>query len=386
MINSAVRKIIATESKSGVFLLFSFLFALWMANSSYNELYFNIRTIEFFAIGKFSKFVDDFLMAIFFLMVGLEIKREIVEGELSNPRKFLMPVVGALGGVIIPILIFLSFNHDNDVAMKGWAIPAATDIAFSLAILSLFGRKIPLSLKLFLTTLAVTDDIFAITFVALFYTVNINFIYIFASIIIIILLVCCCRKRYSSILIYLSLGMILWYFMFKSGIHATIAGVILGFCLPIKNANGNKSPLKNLEHSLHPLVGYFILPLFAFINSGINFEEMTMEMIFSNKLSIGIMIGLFIGKQLGVFGFVYAFYKLKLIDLPHNVRLCDIYFTSILTGIGFTMSLFIGNIAFADHQLLMDEVRAGVMAGSLLSMIMGSVLIYFFSAKKNSSL
>lgn len=351
--------------------------ALIIANSPlarhYNQLLELPLSISIgsFAIAKpLLLWINDGLMAIFFFMIGLELKRELIEGELSELKKISLPAIGAVGGMLFPALIYSFFNYTDPIAMKGWAIPAATDIAFSLGILSLLGKRVPVSIKIFLTSLAIFDDIVAIIIIAFFYTANLSFVALGISLLCIPILIILNRKGITAKSIYVLIGIIMWVAMLKSGVHATLAGVLLALCIPLKT-EGTSSPLKEFEHDIHHAVAFIILPVFAFTNTGIGFSNMTAEHIFNNVTS-GITAGLFIGKQLGIFVFCYLAYKLKIAELPTGSNWRMMYGTALLCGIGFTMSLFIGSLAFEETgaNILFDE-RIGILAGSLLSGIAG---------------
>lgn len=320
--------------------------------------------------------INDGLMAVFFFLVGLELKRELIEGELSDKRNIILPGIGAIGGMAAPALIYLYFNSNDTIAMKGWAIPAATDIAFALGVLSLLGSRVPTTIKIFLTSLAIFDDIGAILIIALFYTAKISHTAL--------VVVACCipilflinRFHVESKSIYIVIGIIMWVSMLKSGVHATLAGVILAIFIPMQSKTKiNHSPLKSMEHDLHTVVAFFVLPIFAFANAGITFAGVGTEQIFHN-VPLGIALGLFIGKQAGVFGLCWIAIKLRLTSLPKGMSLLSLYGTAALCGIGFTMSLFIGSLAFEETNvnLLFDD-RLGIILGSLVSGCIGYLVL-----------
>ena len=383
--HSFITQFFKLESAGGILLILSAMLAILFANTSLNTYYQSLLTIQVeISIGSFeiSKplllWINDGLMAVFFFLIGLELKRELFEGELSDKKNIILPGVGAIGGMLFPALIYLFFNKDDPIALKGWAIPAATDIAFALGVLSLLGSRIPISIKIFLTSLAIFDDIGAILIIALFYTSKIS---IFA---LIIVLLCVCilflinRRNVISKSPYLLIGLIMWTAMLKSGVHATLAGVILAMFIPIRSkTNPDISPLKSLEHDLHSVVAFFILPLFAFSNAGINFSKIGFEQ-FLDNVSLGIALGLFFGNQVGIFSFCWLFVKLKITNLPKGMNWISLYGTSALCGIGFTMSLFIGSLAFEETgvNLLFDE-RLGIIFGSLASGILGYTMLRF---------
>jgi len=318
--------------------------------------------------------INDGLMAVFFFLVGLELKREFIEGELSNKRNIILPGAGAIGGMAVPALIYTCFNTGNATAMQGWAIPTATDIAFALGVLALLGSKVPTAIKIFLTSLAIFDDIGAIIIIAIFYTANISLtsLAVFACCIPVLALLN--KRNVTSKAMYIMVGIIMWVAMLKSGIHATLAGVILAMFIPIKAETGY-SPLKDMERDLHFAVAFFILPVFAFANAGISFAGVGSEQAF-HSVPLGIALGLFIGKQAGVFGLCWLAIKLKLTRLPKGMSWGSLYGTSVLCGIGFTMSLFIGSLSFeetgASH---MFDGRLGIIFGSLASGIVGYMVL-----------
>ena len=319
--------------------------------------------------------INDGLMAIFFFVVGLELKRELMEGELSDRRNIILPGVGAVGGMLCPALVYLYFNNGS-TAVDGWAIPAATDIAFALGVLSLLGSRVPVSIKIFLTSLAIFDDVGAIVIIALFYTANIS-----ATALIV---VACCipvlailnRRNVTANSPYILVGLIMWVATLKSGVHATLSGVIMAMFIPMRSKKDpGFSPLRTLEHDLHSAVAFLVLPVFAFANAGISLEGIGVEQLFHN-VSIGIAMGLFVGKQIGIFGFCWLVVKLKLVQLPADINWASLYGTAALCGIGFTMSLFIGSLAFEsdDQNMLFDE-RLGILIGSLVSGLFGYLVL-----------
>ena len=319
--------------------------------------------------------INDGLMAVFFFLVGLELKRELVEGELSDKRNILLPGVGAIGGMAVPALIYVYFNHDDPTAISGWAIPAATDIAFALGALTLLGSRVPTSIKIFLTSLAIFDDIGAIVIIAIFYTDKISF---FALIV-----VACCIpfltyfnwRNIESKSVYILIGLIMWVATLKSGVHATLAGVVLAMFIPMRSkSNPDISPLKSLEHDLHSVVAFFILPVFAFANAGLSLKGIGMEQVL-HGVPMGIALGLFVGKQIGIFGLCWLTIKMGLARLPQGISWMSLYGTSALCGIGFTMSLFIGSLAFEDASHQMFDERLGIILGSLASGIVGFLIL-----------
>ncbi len=377
---------IQPQTLSGLLLLFGTIAALLCSNTSLYPLYSAfLQTPVSIDIGAFGihkplvLWINDGLMAVFFFMIGLEIKREVVEGELSSFKKASLPVIAALGGILLPALIYITLNNGENGALHGWGVPVATDIAFALAILALLGRSVPRALKILLLSLAIIDDIAAILIIAIFYTEHLSFLALglaafFLSITVIFNLMGMRQKAP-----YILIGVIAWACVLKSGIHATLAGVLLAFVIPMtREANEEKrvhegSPLKEMEHGLYPWVSYLIVPLFAFANAGIRFEELSMDHLF-DPLPLGIMLGLFFGKQLGVFSFIYGFTKMGLCSLPANVSWLQVYGMALLTGIGFTMSLFIGALAF-DDPYIMAQVRVSVFVASLAAAASGYAVL-----------
>ena len=374
-----IRRFLKMEAAGGIILMFAAVAAMVIANTplaSYYQLLIDTPVAVQIGALKIAKplllWINDGLMAIFFFLIGLELKRELLEGELSNKTNVILPGIGALGGMLIPALIYVAFNYEDPVAMKGWAIPAATDIAFALGILTLLGSRVPVSLKIFLTSLAIFDDIGAILIIAIFYTEKISF----GALVIVALSIAALfflnKKHIESRSIFRIIGVVMWVAMLKSGIHATLAGVILAMFIPIKSHhNPEFSPLKTMEHDLHSAVAYIILPIFAFANAGIRVVGMSADQLL-HGVPLGIALGLFFGKQLGIFGFVWAAVKMKLIKLPSAFSWSALYGVAALAGIGFTMSLFIGSLAFEETgvNLLFDE-RLGIILGSLFSGLVG---------------
>ena len=369
------------ESATGILLLIATLVAMAVANSPFQEYYQAfldvpvVVQIGHLIIDKpLLLWINDGLMAIFFFMVGLEIKREVVEGELRDPKKVAVPALAAVGGMIFPALIYAALNHDNPDAIRGWAIPTATDIAFALGILSLLGNRVPPLLKLFLLTLAIIDDLGAIVIIALFYTAGLSTLALSIVAAAILLLWIMNRRGVVNNTAYVLVGIVMWVAMLKSGVHATLAGVTLGLFIPIRN---NKASFHALEHSLHAPVNYVILPLFAFVNTGIGFSNVSPKDFF-DSVTLGIALGLFLGKQLGIFLFSYIATLLKLGALPKGVTWRHLYGVSILGGVGFTMSLFIGSLAFECTGGVCFDVadeRMGILIGSFLSGIVGYLVL-----------
>ena len=375
------------ESSSGIMLLLAAILALLISNGSYSDEYFSILK-KYITLGTDSfglklsvlHWINDVLMAIFFFFVSLEIKREFLQGELSNPKQAMLPIIGAVGGMVVPALFYIFVNYSDSTTLNGWAIPSATDIAFSLGVLSLLGKRVPISLKVFLTALAIIDDLGAIIIIAFFYSGNIQSIYLILMLLSVILLVGFNKFKINNFLPYLIVGILLWDFTHQSGIHATIAGVLLALTIPHNTKVSKNSLLLKLEHGLAPYVAFGIMPIFAFANAGVSLEGLTFSTLL-NPVPLGIVLGLFFGKQIGVFVLSYLSVKLKFADKPTNSTWPAFYAVSILTGIGFTMSLFVGNLAFVNNLEYMDGVKIGVLAGSLLSTLFGYFLLLIFSKK-----
>ena len=369
------------ESSSGLVLLSAAIIALIVSNSDFSELYFStLNKYLFLGINNFGlklsvlHWINDALMAIFFFFVTLEIKREFLQGELSNIKQALLPIIAAIGGMLVPALFYVFINFGDSETLNGWAIPSATDIAFSLGVLSLLGKRVPLSLKVFLTALAIIDDLGAIVIIALFYSGDLSIKYLSLMLLAFIILIIINKFEVKKFLPYLILGIFLWDFTHNSGIHATIAGVLLAITIPHRKKEKDFSLLIKIEHAISPYVAYGIMPLFAFANAGVSLEGLSFASLL-NKVPLGILLGLFVGKQLGVFVFSYVSIKLKIAQMPNNSNWFNFYGVGILTGIGFTMSLFVGNLAFVDNMQYMDGVKIGVLTGSLLSTLTGYFLI-----------
>ncbi len=322
--------------------------------------------------------INDGLMAIFFFLIGLELKRELIEGELSDKRNIILPGIGAVGGMLVPAVIYIYFNSHDPIAMQGWAIPAATDIAFALGVLALLGSRVPISIKIFLTSLAIFDDIGAIVIIAIFYTAEISFAAMIVVACSILALMCLNKRNVIHSSPYILVGTIMWVATLKSGVHATLAGVVLAMFIPIRSkTDPDISPLKIMEHDLHPIVAFFVLPVFAFANAGISLKGVGAEQIL-HSVPIGIAFGLFFGKQIGIFGLCLIAVKLKLTALPRGISWLTLYGVSALCGIGFTMSLFVSSLAFEQTgvNLLFDE-RLGIILGSLTSGILGYFILAY---------
>ncbi len=375
------------EAASGLILLIAAIFALFISNSNLSEIYFHtLEKYLFIGINSFGlkltvhHWINDALMAIFFFFVTLEIKREFLQGELSNIKQALLPIIAAVGGMVVPALFYILINYGNAVTINGWAIPSATDIAFSLGILSLLGSRVPISLKVFLTALAIIDDLGAILIIAFFYSGDLSIPYLSLILISYILLLLLNKFSVKIFSPYLLIGLCMWFFTYKSGIHATIAGVLLASTIPHRIKDRDYSLLVKIEHGISPYVAFMIMPIFAFANAGVNLEGLSLSSLLS-PVPLGILLGLFFGKQIGVLLFSYVSVKFKFADMPNNSSWMSIYGVSILTGIGFTMSLFVGNLAFVENTEYIDGVKIGVLSGSLLSTVFGYLILLIFSKK-----
>jgi len=375
------------EAASGLVLLIAAIIALVISNSNFSQLYFStLEKYIFIGINDFGlklsvhHWINDLLMAIFFFFVTLEIKREFIHGELSNLKKALLPIIGAIGGMVIPALVYIIINFGNAETLNGWAIPSATDIAFSLGILSLLGSRVPISLKIFLTALAIIDDLGAILIIAFFYSGDLSISYLSLILISYIFLLLLNKFHIKKFLPYLLIGSFMWFFTYKSGIHATIAGVLLASTIPHRIKDKDFSLLIKLEHAISPYVAFIIMPTFAFANAGVSLEGLSLSSLLL-PVPLGILLGLFLGKQLGVMVFSFIAVKTGIAQMPNKSSWSSLYGVSILTGIGFTMSLFVGNLAFLDNTQYIDGVKIGVLAGSLLSTLVGYFILLFTSKK-----
>lgn len=377
----AFREFLRWEAAGGVILLAAAVLALILSNSPLSPLYdafFGAPvTVSAGAFG-ISKplllWVNDGLMAVFFLLVGLEIKRELLEGELSTVKTATLPAIAAIGGMIVPAVIYIAINWGNPVAMNGWAIPAATDIAFALGVLSLLGKRVPISLKIFLTAVAILDDLGAIIIIALFYTADLSTFSLLAAGLAFVVLMALNRVGVTAVSPYVFVGIVLWVCVLKSGVHATLAGVMLAFFIPLRaNDREGHSPLVHMEHKLQPWVAFFIMPLFALANAGVSLAGISLEDLLS-PVPLGIAAGLFIGKQLGIFASSAAAIRFGWAHMPEGTNWLQLYAVGMIAGIGFTMSLFIGTLAFTGPEFAAD-VRIGVLSGSLLSAVLGYMLL-----------
>ena len=375
------------EAASGLILLIAAVLALVISNSDLSDLYFHsLEKYLFIGVNEFGlklsvhHWINDALMAIFFFFVTLEIKREFIQGELSNTKQAMLPIIAAVGGMMVPALFYVFINWGNSETMNGWAIPSATDIAFSLGILSLLGSRVPISLKVFLTALAIIDDLGAILIIAFFYSGDLSIPYLTLILLSYILLLILNKFSVKIFIPYLIIGLFMWFFTYKSGIHATIAGVLLASTIPHRIKDRDFSLLVKIEHAISPYVAFMIMPLFAFVNAGVNLAGLSLSSLLA-PVPLGILSGLFFGKQIGVLLFSYVSIKLKFAEAPNNSNWMSLYGVSILTGIGFTMSLFVGNLAFVDNTQYIDGVKIGVLTGSLLSTVFGYVILLMYSKK-----
>ena len=376
------------EAASGLVLLISAAIALIISNSNFSSLYFEtLQSYLFIGINNIGlkmslhHWINDALMAVFFFFVTLEIKREFINGELSSPKQALLPIIAAIGGMLVPALIYIYINFGNGDTINGWAIPSATDIAFSLGVLSLLGSRVPISLKVFLTALAIIDDLGAIIIIAFFYAGDLSIKYLSLLLLTFIALLILNKSGVKKFLPYLILGLILWFFTYQSGVHATISGVLLATVIPHRKKNKEYSLLTKIEHNISSYVAFGIMPLFALANAGVSLDGINLESLLS-PVPLGIVLGLFVGKQIGVFLFSIISIKLKIAQMPNNANWMSFYGVGILAGIGFTMSLFIGNLAFVENIEYIDSVKIGVLTGSLLSTLVGYGLLLLTSKNR----
>lgn len=385
-----IQRFLALESASGILLVIAALLAMLVVNSplqGWYELLLNTPVAVQIGALKIAKplllWVNDGLMALFFLTVGLEIKRELVDGELSDLSKAALPVIAAIGGMAAPALVYTLINHQDPQAMRGWAIPTATDIAFALGVLSLLGKRVPASLKLFLLTLAIVDDLGAIVIIAVFYTTQLSALSLSVAAGALVVLFILNRRGVLSLTPYLLVGLVMWIAVLKSGVHATLAGVLLAFFIPLRAPEESDDTLaERLEHDLHGSVAYVILPLFAFMNTGVSLAGLSINSLLE-PIPLGIAAGLFVGKQLGIFGACWLAIKLRLAQLPSGMGFWELYGIAILGGIGFTMSLFISSLAFQQEtQTLVTNDRLGILVGSISSAVIGYLVLNWRLSKQ----
>ena len=387
-ITSPFRWFFKLESASGLLLLIGATVALILSNSNLSGYYFAILethiligTQNFGLDLSILHWINDVLMCAFFFVVTLEIKREFIHGELSKPKQASLPIIAAIGGMAVPAIIYVIINFETGNTLRGWAIPSATDIAFSIGVLSLLGKRVPISLKIFLMALAIIDDLGAIVIIAFFYSTELQYMYLILMIGSFLALLIINKFGVKKFAPYLLVGLFLWYFTYESGIHSTISGVVLALSIPHQVKGKDFSLLLKLEHILSPYVAFGIMPLFALANAGVSLEGTSTKTLMA-PVPLGILCGLFFGKQLGVFLFSYLSIKLKFAEMPTNSNWIKLYGVGILTGIGFTMSLFVGNLAFIANTQYMDGVKIGVLCGSLLSAFAGYFLLLIVSNKK----
>jgi NhaA family Na+:H+ antiporter len=381
-VNEAWREFLRLESAGGLILVFAAIFALVLANSPLADLYTRVLglnltvMVEGFGVSKpLILWINDGLMAVFFLLVGLELKREVVSGQLSSPDQIALPALAAIGGLVVPALIYWFINRDNPEGINGWAIPTATDIAFALAILTLLGSRVPASLKIFLTTIAIFDDLAAIIIIAVFYSADLSTASLAAAGAGVAVLFVLNRLGVQRLAAYLIVGVFIWLFVLKSGVHATLAGIVVAAFIPLKS-DDEHSPAEHLEHILHPWVAYGVLPIFAFANAGVPFAGVSSDAVFGT-VSTGIVLGLFFGKQIGVFGMTALAVGLGIAKKPENSSWAMLYGLALLCGVGFTMSLFIGSLAFEHGGFTQGAaLRIGVISGSVASAFCGWLVLH----------
>ena len=369
-----IRDFFKMESAGGIILVIAAAIAMFVANSPLNEMYQGV--LHSYVLGmSLSHWINDGLMAVFFLLIGLEVKRELLEGALKSKETAIFPAIAAVGGMLAPALIYVLFNSSNPEALQGWAIPAATDIAFALGIMALLGNRVPVSLKVFLLALAIIDDLGVVVIIALFYSGDLSTLALTVGFIATGVLFMLNNKHVTKLSPYLIVGAILWFAVLKSGVHATLAGVVIGFAIPLKGNKGEHSPLKHLEHALHPYVAFVILPIFAFANAGISLEGISISNL-TGMLPLGIALGLLVGKPLGIFLFSWGAVKTGVAKLPEGVNFMNIFAVSVLCGIGFTMSIFISSLAFGSTNADFDTLaRLGILMGSTTAAILGYFLL-----------
>lgn len=382
------KRFLKLESASGILLLIFACLAIFLANTPLDQVYFNFLEMPVSVqIGAFSIYkpllmwINDGFMAVFFILVGLEVKRELMIGAISSYQRAIFPAVGALGGMIVPVAVFMLLNWQHPEFQSGWAIPMATDIAFALGVLALLGKRVPFALKIFLLALAIIDDLGAIVVIAIFFSHDLSSTALISALIAIAVLIVLNRMRVTALCAYVVVGIILWASVLKSGVHATLAGVIIGFCIPLKGKN-EETPLEDFEHLLAPWCSFVILPLFAFANAGVSLSGMSLGTL-ASPLTLGIALGLIVGKALGVFSFSYLAVKLGIAKLSDGINFKQIFAISVLCGIGFTMSMFLAGLSFGGEESdgeLISLARLGILIGSGISAILGYTLLKRFTA------
>jgi NhaA family Na+:H+ antiporter len=379
---SMLRALLRGEAAGGLILMAAAALALIVANSPLADTYFGVLKTYLGPLNVLH-WINDLLMAVFFLLVGLEIKREFLDGQLATARRRVLPGLAAVGGMIFPAIIFVAINW-NSGGLNGWAVPVATDIAFALGVLALLGKRVPVSLRIFLTAIAIIDDLLAVSIIALFYTAELNLLWLAAAGGVLALLFGLGRMKVASLIPYLLLGAVLWTFTFMSGVHATLAGVALALTIPIRPSPGcpddAESPLHRLEHGIQPWVAFGVIPIFGFANAGVSLAGLGFDALLQ-PVALGVAAGLFIGKQIGVFGVTWLAVRLGWADTPEGATMRQVYGVALLCGIGFTMSLFIGLLAFPD-EAMQDQVKIGVLAGSILSALVGAAVLLLSSREK----
>ncbi|WP_100752244.1 Na+/H+ antiporter NhaA [Vibrio salilacus] len=377
----AIRDFFKMESAGGILLVIAAAIAMTIANTDLNDAYQGF--LHTYLLGmSVSHWINDGLMAVFFLLIGLEVKRELLEGALKSRETAIFPAIAAVGGMLAPALMYVLFNYNDPQAIQGWAIPAATDIAFALGIMALLGNRVPVSLKVFLLALAIIDDLGVVVIIAFFYTGDLSTTALAIGFAMTAALVLLNNKKVTKLTPYMVVGAILWFAVLQSGVHATLAGVVIGFSIPLQGKKGDHSPLKHMEHALHPYVAFGILPLFAFANAGISLEGISIGTL-GTALPIGIALGLLIGKPLGIYTFSWAAVKLGIAKLPEGINFKHIFAVSVLCGIGFTMSIFISSLAFGQANAEFDTyARLGILMGSTTAAVLGYFLLRFSLPKK----
>ena len=382
--NDIIRDFFKMESAGGILLVIAAAIAMTIANTDLYEAYQGF--LYTYVLGmSVSHWINDGLMAVFFLLIGLEVKRELLEGALKSKETAIFPAIAAVGGMLAPALVYVAFNYGDAQAISGWAIPAATDIAFALGIMALLGNRVPVSLKVFLLALAIIDDLGVVVIIALFYTGDLSTTALAVGFAMTAALFILNAKKVTSLTPYMIVGAILWFAVLKSGVHATLAGVVIGFAIPLQGKKGEHSPLKHMEHALHPYVAFGILPLFAFANAGISLEGVSLSSL-GSALPLGIALGLLVGKPLGIFSFSWVAVKSGVAKLPEGVNFMHIFAVSVLCGIGFTMSIFISSLAFGTVNAEFDTyARLGILMGSTTAALLGYFLLHVSLPKKSVS-
>ncbi len=382
--NDIIRDFFKMESAGGILLVIAAAVAMTIANTPLNDAYQGF--LHTYILGmSVSHWINDGLMAIFFLLIGLEVKRELLEGALKSKETAIFPAIAAVGGMLAPALVYVMFNSGDPAAIQGWAIPAATDIAFALGIMALLGKRVPVSLKVFLLALAIIDDLGVVVIIALFYTGDLSTTALAVGFAMTATLFILNSRKVTKLTPYMIVGAILWFAVLKSGVHATLAGVVIGFAIPLQGKEGEHSPLKHMEHALHRYVAFGILPLFAFANAGISLEGVSVDGL-TAMLPLGIALGLLVGKPLGIFSFSWVAVKMGVAKLPDGINFKHIFAVSVLCGIGFTMSIFISSLAFGPVNAEFDTyARLGILMGSTTAAVLGYFLLHISLPKDSSA-